>query len=511
MPHGCLHAHWFLPLYHKLSGVGGFEIESGCYINPVFPGDAAMELKGNICVFCRVRPMLPDDGASLRTEQQVHGILNLIDLANSERLSKSGSTGDRLKETQKYMIVIDVVSRKHFLGLCCKGKASHLVVFLLLFQKTGAGCSSTGVAISLPAALPWTSLVLAVDRCSLLCHWCSSSSLVSSFWCHGPGVLCGMKEALEATKVLVEDCRLRGTTFHLGAVLRELLVKFLPDDVLTRSNGRVREKNVIVETSTLNVDAPFNEFIAARGLFPMFFSLDQRFPFYDNVFDLVHAVNSLGKGGHQEKMEFFMFDIDRVLRVGSLFWLDNFHCVDEEKKMTLTREWSTDPLKIVAATKAIKLDSDIRQYRRWYIPILKDHHWWLYAIDPKDRTIVVMDSLSTSASNISGGLPFTTKLVSYMHTLLRAHGDAHATYSLVTDWIITQWEAPRQANGYDCGVFTCKFMEFWNGQQLNYNFTQLDIPYFRHQMAVSMVMFEYNEAKPDLNEICQNIFWEFET
>ncbi|GAB4847822.1 hypothetical protein Ancab_026883 [Ancistrocladus abbreviatus] len=49
-----------------------------------------------------------------------------------------------------------------------------------------------------------------------------------------------MQEALEATKMLAEDCRLRGTAFRLGAVLREILYKFLPDDVHTRSSGRVR-------------------------------------------------------------------------------------------------------------------------------------------------------------------------------------------------------------------------------------------------------------------------------
>ncbi|GMQ01792.1 hypothetical protein CsSME_00048305 [Camellia sinensis var. sinensis] len=49
-----------------------------------------------------------------------------------------------------------------------------------------------------------------------------------------------MEEALKATKILAEDCRLRGTAFRLGAVLKDVLDKFLPDDVHFRSNGRVR-------------------------------------------------------------------------------------------------------------------------------------------------------------------------------------------------------------------------------------------------------------------------------
>lgn len=49
-----------------------------------------------------------------------------------------------------------------------------------------------------------------------------------------------MKEALRATKLLADDCRSNGTAFRLGAVLRGVLEKFLPDDVHIKASGRIR-------------------------------------------------------------------------------------------------------------------------------------------------------------------------------------------------------------------------------------------------------------------------------
>ncbi|URD76959.1 hypothetical protein MUK42_37498 [Musa troglodytarum] len=69
------------------------------------------------------------------------------------------------------------------------------------------------------------------------------------------------------------------------------------------------ERNVTVVTSTLEIGGkPMNEFVAARGLFPLLLSPAQRFPFYDSVFDLVHAINALDEASRTEALEFFMFD-----------------------------------------------------------------------------------------------------------------------------------------------------------------------------------------------------------
>ncbi|KAJ3697451.1 hypothetical protein LUZ61_001156 [Rhynchospora tenuis] len=49
-----------------------------------------------------------------------------------------------------------------------------------------------------------------------------------------------MEDALRLTKDLADNCRTKGTAFRLGAVLRDVLEEFLPEDVHIRSNGRIR-------------------------------------------------------------------------------------------------------------------------------------------------------------------------------------------------------------------------------------------------------------------------------
>lgn len=39
------YSHWFLQIVPQLSGVGGFELGTGCYINPVFPEDVAKVMR----------------------------------------------------------------------------------------------------------------------------------------------------------------------------------------------------------------------------------------------------------------------------------------------------------------------------------------------------------------------------------------------------------------------------------------------------------------------------------
>ncbi|KAJ4823418.1 hypothetical protein Tsubulata_025582 [Turnera subulata] len=90
--------------------------------------------------------------------------------------------------------------------------------------------------------------------------------------------------------------------------------------------ARMREHNVTIVSTALNLGAPFNELIALRGLIPLYITLNQRLPFFDNTLDLIHTAGFMDGWIDLLLMDFILFDWDRILRPGGLLWIDRFFC-----------------------------------------------------------------------------------------------------------------------------------------------------------------------------------------
>ncbi|QHO36366.1 uncharacterized protein DS421_9g283220 [Arachis hypogaea] len=80
--------------------------------------------------------------------------------------------------------------------------------------------------------------------------------------------------------------------------------------------ARIKERNVTIITSTLDLDGPFSHFIASRGLIP----------FFETTLDIVHSMKFIGNWLPETMLEFLLYDVYRVSRPGKIFWLEHFFC-----------------------------------------------------------------------------------------------------------------------------------------------------------------------------------------
>ncbi|XWS18601.1 hypothetical protein CRYUN_Cryun32bG0058700 [Craigia yunnanensis] len=94
-----------------------------------------------------------------------------------------------------------------------------------------------------------------------------------------------------------------------------------------------KDYNVTMLTTTMNVNAPYNEAVALRGLVPLHVPLQQRLPVFDGTMDLVRCGRAVNRWIPVSVMEFMFYDVDRVLRGGGYLWVDRFFSkgVDLEK------------------------------------------------------------------------------------------------------------------------------------------------------------------------------------
>ncbi|KAL3517225.1 hypothetical protein ACH5RR_024127 [Cinchona calisaya] len=94
--------------------------------------------------------------------------------------------------------------------------------------------------------------------------------------------------------------------------------------------ARMKEYNVTIVSATINLGAPFNEMIALRGLIPLYLTINQRLPFFDNTLDLIHTTRFLDGWIDFVLLDFVLYDWDRVLRPGGILWIDSFFCLKED-------------------------------------------------------------------------------------------------------------------------------------------------------------------------------------
>uniref|UniRef100_M1BJU9 ATRAD3 n=1 Tax=Solanum tuberosum TaxID=4113 RepID=M1BJU9_SOLTU len=85
----------------------------------------------------------------------------------------------------------------------------------------------------------------------------------------------------------------------------------------------MKERNVTIVTTSMNLVGPFNSFIAFRGLISMHVGVSQRLPFFKNTLDILHSIRILNNWILDTMLEFTQYDIYRALRPGGLFCLES--------------------------------------------------------------------------------------------------------------------------------------------------------------------------------------------
>ena len=112
------------------------------------------------------------------------------------------------------------------------------------------------------------------------------------------------------------------------------------------------------------------------------------------------------------------------------------------------------------------------------IPVHLGVHWVLVTMDMKKKELTYFDSLHTSN-------PTCLRILS---EYLRAeHQDKKNSPLVMEDW---EMECPKnipsQANGYDCGVFTCVNAER-KSRDAPLDYSQKDMLYFRRRISYEII------------------------
>lgn len=120
-----------------------------------------------------------------------------------------------------------------------------------------------------------------------------------------------------------------------------------------------------------------------------------------------------------------------------------------------------------------KLGYGLIDCEKIFVPVHRDIHWCVAVINMKDKTFQYLDSL--------GGLGHDVLrvLARYIMDELRDKSNIDVD---PTSWVEVSDSLPMQQNGWDCGMFMIKFIDF-HSRGLRPSFSQEHMTYFRKRTA----------------------------
>ncbi|THH26655.1 hypothetical protein EUX98_g7530 [Antrodiella citrinella] len=101
-------------------------------------------------------------------------------------------------------------------------------------------------------------------------------------------------------------------------------------------------------------------------------------------------------------------------------------------------------------------------------------HWTAAAINFAKKRIESYDSMGMDRSSVY------KLLREYVSAEFRNKKKKEFDWTGWTDYVME--DTPQQENGYDCGVFTCQFLESISRGESSFPFTQQNMPYLRRRM-----------------------------
>ncbi|XP_062189936.1 putative ubiquitin-like-specific protease 1B, partial [Phragmites australis] len=120
-----------------------------------------------------------------------------------------------------------------------------------------------------------------------------------------------------------------------------------------------------------------------------------------------------------------------------------------------------------------KLGYGLIECEKIFVPVHRDIHWCLAVINMKDKTFQYLDSLGCLGHDV------LRVLARYIMDELK---DKSNVVIDTSSWVEVSDFLPSQQNGWDCGMFMLKFMDFHN-RGLKPSFSQEHMMYFRKRTA----------------------------